>query len=63
MNEVCEWFEEYLDNKDNVLVFKFSDGTVKRAELGAYLNTASKSLAYQVGYSRGLEAGRKGESK
>lgn len=59
MNEVCEWFEQYIDNKDNVLVFKFSDGTVKKAELGAYLTNVNEGIAYQVGYCRGLEAGRK----
>ena len=56
--EVCEWFETYIDNKDCVLVFKFSDGTVKKAKIGKYMHDVKDGIAYKVGYYRGLEEGR-----
>ena len=59
MTEVCEWFKFYDDIKTNEIVFEFSDGTVKRAKRGAFLDDCIDGVSYQTGYARGLEEGRK----
>ena len=59
MSEVCEWFEQWLDNRTNEIVFRFSDGTTKRAKFGDYIRDYGDGIAYKMGYAKGLEEGVK----
>lgn len=43
-DDVCEWFEQYVDIVTDIVEFRFSDGTVKRAKRGLYLSDIEKSI-------------------
>lgn len=43
-DDVCEWFEQYVDIATDIVEFRFSDGTVKKAKRGLYLRDIEKSI-------------------
>lgn len=42
--DVCVWFEQSIDIVTDIVEFRFSDGTVKRAKRGLYMCDVEKSL-------------------
>lgn len=44
MDNVCEWFEQYVDIANDIVELRFSDGTVKRAKRGLYMRDIEKSI-------------------
>lgn len=42
--DACEWFEQYVDIATDIVEFRFSDGTVKKAKRGLYLRDIEKSI-------------------
>ena len=43
-DDVCEWFEQYVDIATDIVELRFSDGTVKRAKRGLYMRDIEKSI-------------------
>lgn len=43
-DNVCEWFEQYVDIATDIVELRFSDGTVKKAKRGLYLRDIEKSI-------------------
>lgn len=43
-DDVCEWFEQYVDIATDIVKLRFSDGTVKRAKRGLYMRDIEKSI-------------------
>lgn len=43
-DNVCEWFEQYVDIATDIVELRFSDGTVKRAKRGLYMRDIEKSI-------------------
>ena len=43
-DDVCEWFEQYVDIATDIVELRFSDGTVKRAKRGLYMRNIEKSI-------------------
>ena len=43
-DNVCEWFEQYVDIVTDIVELRFSDGTVKRAKRGLYMRDIEKSI-------------------
>lgn len=43
-DDVCEWFEQYVDIATDIVEIRFSDGTVKRAKRGLYMRDIEKSI-------------------
>ena len=52
MDDICEWFDMYVDINENIVVFEFSDGTKKFAKRGAYMadieDNLRKMLNFQI---------------
>lgn len=42
--DVCKWFEQYVDIATDIVELRFSDGTVKRAKRGLYLLDIEESI-------------------
>ena len=42
--DVCEWFVQSIDIVTDIVEFRFSDGTVKRAKRGLYMRDIEESL-------------------
>lgn len=43
-DNVCEWFEQYVDIATDIVELRFSDGTVKKTKRGLYLRDIEKSI-------------------
>jgi len=43
-DDVCEWFEQYVDIATDIVELRFSDGTVKKAKRGLYMRDIEKSI-------------------
>lgn len=44
MSDICEWFTQYIDLAENVVIIKFSDGTTKTVRRGIYLKEVEDNI-------------------
>ena len=42
--DVCEWFEQYVNIATDIVELRFSDGTVKRAKRGLYMRDIEENI-------------------
>ena len=44
MSDICEWFTQYIDLAEDVVIVKFSDGTTKTVKRGIYLKEVEDNI-------------------
>lgn len=44
MSDICEWFTQYIDLAEDVVIIKFSDGTTKTVKRGIYLKEVEDNI-------------------